>query len=905
MITLILTTVLALGSPVSDSMHILQDPQLRYQAAVDAFQEGDLNAALAHLKGVRALLREERNDTILSDYYKLYGTVLHFQLDEREALHYIDSALTLKIELFGNNHLEIAGVYNNLALVYNGLGEYTKSIGYLDLYRRIVEQHFGPKAQDLAKFYFNQSLNYRKTGDYDRAIDYLLKARDIRLQYVDSIHPYIADYYSYIGDNYVNKESWPDALDYYGRAEKIYTKTMDPGHHVYGMHKLHYGTAYLGAKEYDTAKKLFLESLQIRVANFGFFDPQVSFLYRNLAAVENALNEPDSVYYYLQKSLSSLGYFKDRQGFSEVHRYHYLLSTMADLADYFERVHRIDSSYFYWNENLRLIDHLRQSYKNDQAQVLLSASIVPVYEGLLEFGFAQFVKEPGDKWLNFVLSCAQSYRRNSLNLGILDREAIHFAGIPEIAQQREQNMKDSLLAIENRIRKLEDGSGSELMAVYHQQRLEWQDSFENYIKYLEKEYPDYYELKYSNAILTPGAWMRSIANAQLFIHYFYGEKDLYLLASDGKDFFMEKIPDLDLLEGMILDFREGISDPGADAGLNLIQQLGNQLYNKLLSKCFDKWPQTKELVILPDGLLRQIPFSCLTHRNIDGKYRWLIEDVKITYREQFLPSDKPTGSPGKLMAFAPSYEGYPVDTGITGDLAMNDLVRSGYFNLPGAQAEARTVSSIFSGALFLGKEATEAQFKQASDQADILHLSMHACVDHQNPMLSKLLFSHSGQEQEDDYLHAFELYNYRLRARLVVLSACNTGFGELSRGEGTMSLARAFSYAGVPSVVMSLWKIPDDASAAIMVDFYRLLKSGLDKSEALRQAKLRYFQKSIDPQTMHPFYWAGFVLNGSAEPISDASTKLLYAPIWIIAMLFLVSILIWRRKKYSTAGRSG
>ena len=136
-----------------------------------------------------------------------------------------------------------------------------------------------------------------------------------------------------------------------------------------------------------------------------------------------------------------------------------------------------------------------------------------------------------------------------------------------------------------------------------------------------------------------------------------------------------------------------------------------------------------------------------------------------------------------------------------------------------------------------------------------------------NPMHSRLLFTQIDEiDGEDGDLHSWELYNMHLNARLAVLSACNTGFGKLNRGEGVMSLGRAFAYAGCPSVILSLWPAQDAVTADIMSDFYTNLVNSVPIDQSLRKAKLNYLENSNDIFS-HPFYWAGFVAQGDTSPL--------------------------------------
>jgi CHAT domain-containing protein len=153
-------------------------------------------------------------------------------------------------------------------------------------------------------------------------------------------------------------------------------------------------------------------------------------------------------------------------------------------------------------------------------------------------------------------------------------------------------------------------------------------------------------------------------------------------------------------------------------------------------------------------------------------------------------------------------------------------------------------------------------------------------------LYSTLVFSPNNEGGEDGFLKISEIYNLELNASMVVLSACNTGYGQLKRGEGIMSLARAFFYAGVPNVVMTLWQVEDKSGGRIMTDFYQNLARGTAKDMALRNAKLSFLTES-DPIHQHPYYWSGYIVVGDSSAVFISRTiKLL-----IITMILILSFL--------------
>jgi CHAT domain-containing protein len=227
----------------------------------------------------------------------------------------------------------------------------------------------------------------------------------------------------------------------------------------------------------------------------------------------------------------------------------------------------------------------------------------------------------------------------------------------------------------------------------------------------------------------------------------------------------------------------------------------------------------------------------------------------------------------KLAVFAPTYNSN----------IPNDKRQFNQLNF--TQKEADAIIQSTKGKLFDGKNATKENFIQVSSQYNILHLAMHAVMDTNNYEQSYLAF------QNDQALYFSELYDMKIQSNLAILSACNTGNGLLENGEGNMSLSRAFTYAGVPATIHSLWEVPDKQTAQLMEIFYKLLKDGHDPAKALTLAKKVFIEKY--PQNMHPFFWAGFVFNGYVEPVKEY--KLIYIGALIFAFLIVIILIIGRK----------
>jgi CHAT domain-containing protein/lipopolysaccharide biosynthesis regulator YciM len=288
----------------------------------------------------------------------------------------------------------------------------------------------------------------------------------------------------------------------------------------------------------------------------------------------------------------------------------------------------------------------------------------------------------------------------------------------------------------------------------------------------------------------------------------------------------------------------------------------------------------QRIIVVADGPLLHLPFASL----MDGQGRRLIERFAVssvvslsslTWPENVR---RPTET---LLAVADP-------TGLGGESTRSASRGGSFAPLPGARKEGIRITREFSGsACLLGSGATEAEVKQLIPSYAILHFACHAYVSGKRALLSALVLAPEKPDSpEDGFLEAGEILDIPLSAQLATLSACQTGQGQQSGGEGLMGLAWAFRAAGVPAIVASKWEVDDTATGRIMATFYDELKKGARKDDALRTAMLKemkYPQTSGKPRSAesttsqgkrsNAYYWAAFQVIGDCKPLSPLPKK--------------------------------
>jgi CHAT domain-containing protein len=336
--------------------------------------------------------------------------------------------------------------------------------------------------------------------------------------------------------------------------------------------------------------------------------------------------------------------------------------------------------------------------------------------------------------------------------------------------------------------------------------------------------------------------------------------------------------------------REAVSRPDR-AALSTYVSLAKRLYDELVLPAKDVAGEAEEILVAPDDILHYLPFELLLKtvpppalRSDPRHLPYLIRDYRVSYLPAagILPTlDRatPPETPRKdLLALGdPSYDRRE---SVPGNDA-GGAIRAAFAGekpwmlqrLAHSRDEVTRIASLYpreSADLLLGKDATEENLKADGrlGRYRIIHLAAHGLLNESRPQFSGLVVSlpqaspAAGERapSEDGLVQVYEIFNMKLNADLVVLSACETGLGQEIRGEGVVGLTRAFLYAGTPAVVVSLWKVADASTAELMVRFHERLQGGdSSPSEALRRAQLHLIDET---GFAHPYFWAPFVLVG-------------------------------------------
>ncbi len=557
---------------------------------------------------------------------------------------------------------------------------------------------------------------------------------------------------------------------------------------------------------------------------------------------------------------------------------------------------------------IALMDSIRLGFSSETDKIRLTELAYPLFERSIAAAL-QLVQTAPDKaayYRNLAWTLAEKNKALTLQENLRLSAALE-ARLPTDIRLRRSKLRNEIAGFEKQVYSMETNSEAGKEAVLQDLKNQLFESRQDYNDLLEEvraAQPEWFRSIYAS---NPGDWKQvaeSLSRNAALLEYFAGDQTIYVFALTRKGLDIRQIQDcsevarqVSLLRRMLTHKEERLRDDYADR----FRHSAKTLYDLLLNPSLQTLPPgTNELVVVPDGILGNLPFELLLTGNEGPDFKdlpYLLRQYDIRYlasANMLLPVARPKAEPGRLgwAGFAPGYNASasPGSAPVVYASRMQPMC-SGNEDLPGARAEVRAVARLTHGSVFSGDTATEAYFKEIAYRYAVLHLAMHGCLDTANALFSRLLFSPDGKGgNEDNCLYVNEIYAMRLHADLVVLSACNTGDGILLRGEGAQTLGRAFAYAGVTATAQSLWPADDESTRQIMASFYKYMQQGRPKSVALRLAKLDWLAQA-DGAGADPFFWADFVVYGEDAPVRFPSAPWLpLAGLLTIVLVLLAAI---------------
>jgi CHAT domain-containing protein/Flp pilus assembly protein TadD len=856
-----------------------------------AQQYGDSEICLSCCKKAEPMLSEQfpADHPLFSKLYNLQGLGYQIARQKQKADERYLKALQIAQKSMSPTHQETGYILNNLGMLYNSMGRFYEATRSFERALAIANTH--NRQSFLSIVFHNLSINYVGRGQNDKAITFAKKCLAIEQEIYPADHTYIPRSYDNLSVIFRNSSQPDSALIYAQKALALTPKGSPSRFHMLNS----VGLAEETLENYDQAVTLYRESL----ASASEFEAEnkgsrlfVEETYLNLGRVYTQLGALDSAVFNFKKTLASMGveYSHTASDFQSI-RVNEGISLLKTYEHYLNARRLIykksqnHSDLMAWEklaeEAFDALIFYQKAFSNPENKRLAPNLSPHLLEQVTLASSELYQRTQSPAHLADIYQFMESNKSIVLQQALQTTQVLRFAGIPSVLLEEEENLRIRISQKEAERDAYYQGGASEndsIIGAINSSLEQLSKQHQQMLQRFEANDPVYYQAVHDLSTLPLKEVQQDLlAPGESLVEYLVGDRTIFILVVQPDTVHFRQVEkEFPLADWVTQMVQQGIGYQEIPFNQRTGRETREsfQAYNQSATQLYDKlWAPIQDLVgekviIIPDAQLNYLPFEALLSQepeatNEFGSYPYLIRrhEIRYSYSAGLWQQmrDRVRKPSEHLLAMAPfAGQGLTLSTqGSRGISASLDLLK-------GSLEEVEQISGLLGGKVLLNETASLDTFWSVAPVYRFLHLSTHGQAEDSTGDLAFLAMA--GKEPGTcAKLYARDLYNSRLNAELVFLSACETGIGEFKQNEGIISLARAFAYAGAGGIITTLWQVDDDASKDLSVGFYREVKAGRSYATALRRAKLTYLetQAKNDPRKAHPFYWSGLIGIGS------------------------------------------
>jgi CHAT domain-containing protein len=798
---------------------------------------------------------------------------LYSELGEKQkALEYVSQSLPL-FRALGDRGGE-AVTLNNIGGVYSALGEKQKALEYysqsLPLYRAVGDR--SGEATSLN----NIGRVYHEWGEQQKALEYYSQSLTLHRAVGDRSGE--ARTLNNIGKVYEDLGKQQKALEYYSQSLNLFRAVSDRSGEAVTLNNI--GAVYDGLGEKQKALEYLGQSLPLSRAVGDRHGEAVTLT--NIGSVSSDLEEKQKALEYYSQSLPLFRAVGDRSGEA---------TTLGNIASEKRAQGNLTEALTDIESCIKIIESLRTKIASPELRTSYFATVQDFYQYYIDLLMQLHKTNPKSGYDTKAFEASERSRARSLLELLQEANADIRQGVAPELLQRERNLQQQLDALEKqRIEVLSRPNNTPAQkAELEQQRQNLLTQYQDIQAQIRATSPRYAALTQPQPLTVSQIQQQILDENTILLQYSLGKDRSYLWAVTKTSITSYELPKAAEIETTAKNFRNAVTAPSSRDNPNQVAKANDAISQMILQPVAAQLGQ-KRLLIVSDGILNYLPFAALSLPGKSGENRNppLIVDHEIV----LLPSASTLGilrqnyndrqPPNRTLAiladpvFSANDERVKNSSSATTQQAVESanpgLSRSrgdnnAQFNrLKFTRQEAEVLQALVpanSIAQSLDFAASRAAATSSNlSQYKIIHFATHGFANSERPELSGIVMSLVDEKGDplNGFLRLTDIFNLKLAADLVVLSACQTGMGQIVQGEGMVGLTRGFMYAGAQRVVVSLWSVEDEQTAALMSSFYqKMLQKGLTPAAALRAAQLEMWKQE---KWNSPYYWAAFTLQG-------------------------------------------
>lgn len=853
-----------------------EDDAGNYETAITYYQNaGDLVRSLEKTNPIKLLLiqiynnmgvayrqmgnfesSKEQYETSLELIYDLYGeehreiattfnnlgSIYYSKGDIGRAAEYFLRSAEMYQSLFGDSHTNVGAALNNVAASYYALENYELAAEYLEKAQRVKEANLGTDHPETAVGYSNLASMQMQNGNYETARANYELSISIRERIYGDEHPFLIDPKIQLGTLYaMHLEEGEEARKHYSGALRIARDRLGETHPTVSQIHIHLGTSYLNDGKFNRAELHFNRSFRILYGQEEPSAPQEEM---------QRITNPSQMVNLLKKKAR-------------------LYREMPSIDSVVQKRKAVRS--LEWAANL--VDEMQHSFKHEASKLHLIDQNYSIYTDVVDLYHEIYLETGEEDYLERIFSMMEKSRaRIALEL-LQNLNAQTYAGVPDDILEEESELNSEITELQQALfREQESGLEADSVrildlkeAVFNKKR-----ELDQFTMELEQDFPSYYSLKYDQSVIDLEQAREMLDPGETLLAFMLGADDAYAFVLNEERTEIVNLGPSDEIESVAKKLTDTVLAVNKEEFVN-----ASYLLYQLILEPVEQHIRGEKLLVMADQSLHYAPLEMLLPEQTQPdlpfyQMPFLLRDYAISYIPSmtvFHEMDKRrNGDPRNLLAIAPFTE-ETIEEDYVADMAYEGSATP----LLLTRYETRSISEIFrerrtwkeylrpqQAEVLTGSNATMSRFTSLDHSGyNFLHFATHAFINEEDPEYSGMLLH--PDDSDNGVAYVSDIYNMEFNADLVVLGACQTGLGSTVRGEGVIGFTRAFIYAGASNLAVSMWRVSDQPTAHLMIEFYNQIRQGKSYSEALRQAKLYMIEK---PQYANPVNWAAFVLNG-------------------------------------------
>ncbi len=864
-----------------NSLYMVGDEYYRfedYKKAIEYYSK-----CLKELKSVKfenTLLQFDANLAIGQAYSNLffYRTASRYFEYCEEILHKIEDSKLHSL------------FYNEVGIIYDGIGDYELSLKYLKKAQLIDVKNGG---NSLAAS-INIGRCYQQLGRFTKSLEVFNNINISEVPLPDnSLALLVIKYLK--GQAYLELGKHRECLEILKKSssEIVNNKSLPVNLEISIYNLL--GEVNLTLKNYALAEKYLSKAENSIEKGFNSVNEYVLRCFILKSKWKRAVGEPLKALSYCQESLKKISPSFQLEGdtlfsLKETSFVSQFLELLDEMGQAYQELYAVDGNQKHlknaWKSfhlAVLLSEENRKTFQSSASKLFFTEKVYPIFVNAVKAGYALYKAEKKESLREVIVQVIEKSKASVLQDVLWEDKIKSFGTVPDTLVAKEREVEKNIALLKTQKNKHE-GDKEKLRLIVSRIRdleIELQNIKESFEKY-----PQYYQLKYSNQNIDMTKAMTYCKRKDLAILSYFDTPDAIYAYSIVRDKYeLYKIDKDSLFDKSLGYVKEQLYLHPDERHYKFEEDPWvTTLYQHLIQPVYEVISKHKKLLIIPDINFQDIPFEIL--RPVKEEY--LLYKNSITYNYSLKKTLEENNAKRKMgnievLAIAP-FANYRID-----------FTKKERLYYPLKQTD-KEVSSL-KGTILINEKATKEAFLENVSYHNILHLATHTHVNDSDPDKSYIVFR---PDTTDYKLYSTELYALNLsNTDLAILSACQTDKGKKIKGEGALSLARGFSYAGCNNLILTRWYAEDISTSFIIKRFYHHLEKGLGKDEALQKAKIDFLESEnlVYEADKNILNWANLVFYGNPSPLYKKPPHTYFWWIVLAGSIVVIFVIVYLRTR--------